>query len=178
MRAALELRARYVPKGGLNAVQIKIVLPDGRTYGQVGKVNFVDNTILASTDTITLRGTIPNPPLPGGETSSAVRELTDGEFVTVLLEGVRPVDLLAIPRVAVLSDQSGDYVYVVGDDNKAVRQPVQLGQSTPTEASVLGGLTEGQTIVVDGLQRVRPGQPVSPAAAQPTAADAAQKNTR
>ena len=100
--------------------------------------------------------------------AATVRELVDGEFVTVLLEGVQPVQLLAIPRAAVLTDQSGDYVYVVGDDNKAIRQNIKLGQSTPTEASVLTGLQEGQTIVVDGLQRVRPGQPVAPAPAAPT----------
>ncbi len=174
-RAALELRSRYAPKGGLSAVQIKIVLPDGRTYGQLGKVTFVDNTIATSTDTITLRGTIPNPRLAGPDTSANLRELTDGEFVTVLLEGVQPVELLAIPRAAVLTDQAGDYVYVVGDDNKATRTAIKLGQSTPTEASVLTGLAEGQTIIVDGLQRVRPGQAVSPALAPPSATDAAKK---
>ena len=44
VRSAIELRQRYVNKGGFGAVQIKIVLPDGRTYGQTGKLNFVDNT--------------------------------------------------------------------------------------------------------------------------------------
>ena len=178
VRAALGVRSRYLPRGGLNAVQIRIVLPDGRTYGQVGKLNFVDNSIATSTDTLTLRGTIPNPPLPNQAGGAVFRELTDGEFVTVLLEGVQPVELLAIPRVAILTDQTGDYVYVVGEDNKAVRTPIKLGQSTQAEASVLGGLAEGQTIVVDGLQRVRPGQPVSPAPAAPSAAEAAQKSVQ
>ena len=65
-----------------------------------------------------------------------MRELTDGEFVTVLLEGVQPVDVVAIPRSAVLSDQQGDYVFVLGADNKAEQHRIQLGQSTPTVASV------------------------------------------
>lgn len=175
VRSAIELRQRYINKGGYGAVQIKVVLPDGRTYGQTGKLNFSDNSIASNTDTITLRGTIPNPPLPDQNVAATVRELVDGEFVTVLLEGVQPVQLLAIPRAAVLTDQSGDYVYVVGDDNKAIRQTIKMGQSTPTEASVLTGLQEGQTIVVDGLQRVRPGQPVAPAPAAATAGDAATK---
>ena len=78
-----------------------------------------------------LRGTIPNPPLPhlSGDRLT-VRELTDGEFVTVLLEGVQPVDVVAIPRSAVLSDQQGEYVFVLGADNKAEQQRIQLGQST------------------------------------------------
>lgn len=175
-RSALELRGRYAGKGGFDAVRIRIVLPDGRTYAQVGQVNFIDNTIAASTDTITFRGTIPNPPLaeqtPGG---ALLRELTDGEFVQVLLEGVAPVEVLSLPRAAILTDQGGDYVYAVGDDNKAAKTPVKLGQSTPTMAGVVSGLVEGQTVVVDGIQKVRPGQPVAPAPAQPTAADQAQK---
>ena len=91
-----------------------------------------------------------------------MRELTDGEFVTVLLEGVQPVEVLAIPRSAVLSDQQGDYVYVVGADNKAEQRRIQLGQSTPTMASVTSGLSPGDKVIVEGLQRVRPGQPVAP----------------
>ena len=175
VRSVLELRDRYVPLGGFDAVKIRILLPDGKTYGQVGKLNFIDNTVSTKTDTITLRGTIPNPPLAQTGVTTTLRELTDGEFVTVLVEGVQPVDLLAIPRAAVLTDQAGDYVYVVGDDNKAVRRNITLGQSNPPEVSVLTGLKEGETIVVDGLQRVRPGQPVAPAAAAPSAADAAKQ---
>ncbi len=118
VRSVLELRDRYVPLGGFDAVKIRILLPDGKTYGQVGKLNFIDNTVSTNTDTITLRGTIPNPPLAQTGVTTTLRELTDGEFVTVLVEGVQPVDLLAIPRAAVLTDQAGDYVYVVGDDRQ------------------------------------------------------------
>ncbi len=176
VRSVLELRDRYVPIGGFDAVRLRVVLPNGKTYGQTGKLNFVDNTVSSNTDTITLRGTIPNPVLPQQQgVSTVVRDLYDGEFVTVLVEGAQPVDLLAIPQAAVLTDQQGSYVYVVGDDNKALRQTVQLGQAQPPEVSVISGLREGQTIVVDGLQRVRVGQPVSPGPAEPSAADAAVK---
>ena len=175
VRSVLELRDRYVPLGGFGAVKIKLLLPNGRTYGQTGKLNFVDNTVSANTDTITLRGTIPNPRIPQTGVQATVRELADGEFVTVLLEGAQPVDLLAIPQSAVLTDQAGSYVYVVGADNKAVRQNVQLGQTEPPQVSVLAGLTEGQTIVVDGLQRVRVGQSVAPGPPPPSATDAAEK---
>jgi membrane fusion protein (multidrug efflux system) len=91
-----------------------------------------------------------------------VRELYDSEFVTVNLEGVAPVEVLAIPRSAILTDQRGDYVYVVGEDNKAQRRDIKLGQSTPTEASIITGLKEGELVVVEGIQRVKAGQPVSP----------------
>ncbi len=145
--------ANATPHGaGFNAVVIRLRLTDGRLYDQVGKLNFVDNTIAQSTDTITLRGTIPNPPLPhlSGDRLT-VRELTDGEFVTVLLEGVQPVDVVAIPRSAVLSDQQGEYVFVLGADNKAEQRRIQLGQSTATIASVTSGLSPGEKVIVEGF---------------------------
>src|SRR5580704_10331340 len=168
VRAGLELRERYATRGGFNAVVIKLRLPDGRPYDQTGKLDFVDNTIAQSTDTLTVRGAIPNPPLHDPSTTGGpVRELTDGEFVTVMLEGVQPVEVLAVPRSAVLSDQQGDYVFTVGADNKAEQHRIQLGQSTPTIAAVINGLTLGDKVIVEGLQRVRPGQPVSPGPASP-----------
>ncbi len=176
VRSALELRARYVGKGGFQAVQIRVVLPNGTTYAEIGKLDFADNTIAASTDTIVLRGMIANPPLSEQTAGSVTRELVDGEFVQVLLEGIAPITVISIPRAAVSTDQRGDFVYLLGDDNKAVRQDIKLGQSTPTDASVVSGLTEGQTIIVDGIQRVHPGQPVSPAPAPPTPASQAEKS--
>jgi membrane fusion protein (multidrug efflux system) len=168
VRQGLELRERYAPRGGLNAVVLKLRLLEGRLYDQTGKLDFVDNTIAQSTDTLTVRGVIPNSMLhDASTTASPVRELTDGEFVTGLLEGVQPVEVLAIPRSAVLSDQQGDYVFVVGPDNKAEQRRIQLGQSTPTMASVISGLSPGDKVIVEGLQRVRPGQPVSPGPASP-----------
>jgi membrane fusion protein (multidrug efflux system) len=157
VREAIGLRERYATRGGFKAVVIRIRLPDGRPYDQVGQLNFVNNTIDQGTDTILLRGTIPNPQL-----NAAVRELTDNEFVSVLLEGVQPVEVLAIPRAAVLSDQQGDYVFVLGADNKAEQRRIKLGQSTSTVAAVTNGLSAGEKVIVEGLQRVRPNQVVAP----------------
>ena len=157
VREGLGLRDRYSTRGGFKAVVIRIRLTDGRLYEQVGQLNFVNNTIDQGTDTILLRGTIPNP-----ELASGLRELTDNEFVSVLLEGVQPVEVLAIPRSAVLSDQQGDYVFVLGADNKAEQRRIKLGQSTSTVASVTNGLSPGEKVIVEGLQRVRPNQPVAP----------------
>jgi membrane fusion protein, multidrug efflux system len=172
VRSVIELRERYAAKGGFKAVDIKVRLTDGRIYGQTGQLNFIDNTVALDTDTLILRGTIPNPPLPlPDQQQRPRRELFDGEFVTVILEGVQPVMALAIPRAAILSDQQGDFVYVVGADNKAEVRRIQLGQSTPSTAFILNGLKEGELVVLEGLQRVRPGQPVlpGPAAPQPAA---------
>ena len=168
VRAGLDLRNRYDAKGGFNAVVLKLRLPDGRIYGQNGKVDYVSPTVATNTDTVTVRGVIPNPLLPGEPPGAAApRELFDGEFVTVMIEGVEPITVLAIPRAAVLSDQQGDYVYVVDAQNKAQRRSIQLGQSTPSTAVVSNGLKEGELVISEGLQRVRPGEVVSPGPATP-----------
>jgi membrane fusion protein, multidrug efflux system len=67
----------------------------------------------------------------------------------------------------VLSDQQGDYVLVVDAQNKAQERRIQLGQSTPSTAAVTSGLTEGELVISQGVQRVRPGEPVSPGPASP-----------
>jgi membrane fusion protein, multidrug efflux system len=167
-RTALELRDKYVPKGGFKAVVIRLRLPTGKIYEQAGHLDYVSPTIDQNTDTITLRGVISNPVLfaatQGGPT---LRELTDQEFVTVLLEGVHPVEVLAIPRAAVLSDQQGDFVYIVDAQNRAQIRRIKLGQSTPTTAVIASGLRDGELVISEGVQRARPGEVVAPGPASP-----------
>jgi membrane fusion protein (multidrug efflux system) len=168
-----QLRNRYATHGGLAAVRLRVRLQDGSMYDKIGKLVFVDNTVSQNTDTILFRGEIANPVrngLPAGAPGS--RFLIDGQFVTVLLQGVVPVSALAVPRAAVLSDQQGDYVFVVGADDVARRTPVQLGQSTPATAIIMSGLSAGQQVVLDGLQRVRDGAKVSPGPASPVVSGA------
>lgn len=157
-RQLIELQQKYAAEGGTaNALRIRLRLPDGRIYDQVGTLGFVDVSVAAATDSITLRGSIPNPARENGR-----RELFNDEFVRVVLEAVTPQKVLAIPRAAVLIDQQGDYVYVVGKENVAEVRRVRLGQSTAGTATVLEGLAAGDTIVVEGVQRVRPQSPVTP----------------
>ena len=163
LATGLELRNRYASKGGFSAVVIKLRLPNGSIYGHDGKLDYASPTVAESTDTVALRGVIPNPVVPGMKAGEpGARELVDGEFVTVLLEGVQPITVLAIPRAAVLSDQQGDYVYIVDTQNKAEIRRIQQSQSTPSTAVIVNGLKEGELVVSEGLQRVRPGETVSP----------------
>jgi membrane fusion protein (multidrug efflux system) len=165
-RAALDLRGRYAAHGGLGAAKVRLRLPDGSIYADAGTLDYIEPTVATSTDTVIFRARVPNPrlsePRPG---VLAERGLIDGEFVTVLVEGVEPQLALGIPRPAVLTDQQGNYVYVIGPGNRAEQRRIQLGQSTPATAVVIGGLKEGESVVVDGLQRVRPGMVVNPAPA-------------
>ena len=170
LRAALDLRNRYAEKGGFSAVVVRISLPDGHRYALAGKLDYVDPSVQLNTDTVNLRAVFPNPLRAGAKPGEAGnRELVDGSFATVVLEGVQPVQALSVPRAAVLSDQQGNFVYIVDGEKKAQIRRIQLGQSTPDTAVVLEGLAEGDTVITEGLQRVRPGNPVNaaPPAARP-----------
>ena len=167
-RTLTELQQRYANSGGTNAVVVKLRLPDGSLYDRPGKIDYVDPTVSATTDTVLLRAKIANS--SRGQTDAGQRmerPLVDGAFVTVLVEGIQPIMALGIPRKAVLSDQQGDYVYVVGTNNKVEQRRIQLGQSTPTTAVVAAGLKDGEMVVTDGIQRVRPGVDVNPGPASP-----------
>lgn len=173
LRAALDLRNRYADKGGFAALKVLLKLPDGQEYKLAGKLDYVDPSVAIATDTVNLRAVVPNPLRTGAKLGDAGnRDLIDGSFVSVTLEGVEPVQALAIPRAAVLSDQQGTYVYIVDADKKAQIRRVRLGQSTLETAVVLGGLSEGESVISEGIQRVRPGTAVNPGPAgpQPTAA--------
>jgi len=161
-RTVIDLQNRTGPQ---KAPVIKVRLPDGRLYASSGTLDFIDNSVAGNTDTMTLRGRLANPVLAAS--ADGARELVDGEFVTVILAAADAVDVLGVPRAAVLSDQEGDYVYVVGADNKVERRRIRLGQSTPLVAAVITGLKEGENVVVDGIQRVRPGAIVAPGPAAP-----------
>jgi membrane fusion protein (multidrug efflux system) len=163
-RRAIELRQEYAENGGFDAVKVRLRLPDGRLYEQIGKLDFINNAIAQDTDTVTVRGVIPNPVL-ASQTAGGVnlRELIADEFVTVLLESVKPKEVIAVPRAAILSDQEGSYVYVVDDQNIARQRRVRLGELTPENAGIVDGLKEGEQVIVDGVQRARPNAPVTPA---------------
>jgi membrane fusion protein (multidrug efflux system) len=158
----IELRERYAGKGGFDAVRVRIRLPNGKLYDQVGRLEFADVTVSPATDSIILRAVIPNPVIAVAGAYGRVRELTDNEFVRVILEGAEPAQVLTVPRAAVLTDQRGSFVYIVDADNVARQRRIELGESTPELAVVESGLKEGDRVILEGLQRVRPDMPVTP----------------
>lgn len=152
-----QLYQRIDREGGFDAVRLRLKLPNGEFYEQNGKLEFVDINVARDTDSITMRGTIPNPALPSGR-----RELTNDQLVRVVLESVRASQVLAIPRAAVLTDQQGDYVYVVGSGDIAQQRRVKRGQSTALTATILEGLVAGERVIAEGIQRARPNLRVTP----------------
>lgn len=161
LRRGSELRERYATRGGADAVRVRIRLGGGDAiYSQIGQIDFIDPQVDRATDTILVRASIPNPPLQGGQ--SGDRALIDGMFVAVLVEGAEPVQAVVIPRSAVLQDQQGNFVFVLDAENRAQRRVVTLGRSIADQVVVERGLDGGERVVTEGVQRVRPGQPVMP----------------
>ena len=172
LRTGTELRERFAGRGGAEAVRIRIRLVTGATYPQVGRVEFVDPQVDRATDTVLVRALIPNPiavttDAAGRPQQAQERPLIDGMFVNVFVEGAEPVQAVVIPRSAVLQDQGGNYVFVLDQENKAQRRGVGLGRSIADQVVVERGLETGERVVVEGVQRVRAGQPVQPGPATP-----------
>ncbi|MGH7069755.1 MAG: efflux RND transporter periplasmic adaptor subunit [Acetobacteraceae bacterium] len=160
---ALALNDRYRAVGGLAALALHVILPNGETYPHQGNLSFMGNTVSSSTDTILVRGTIANPVLPGPANKGvANRGLTDGEFVTVIVQEAKPEERVVVPRQAILYDQLGTYALVVGPNAEVERREVTLGQTTPQTAVVDSGVNAGEQVVIEGIQRVHPGLKVHP----------------
>jgi membrane fusion protein (multidrug efflux system) len=164
---ALKFRNAAGASGGLNNLDLLVQLPDGRMYDQAGQINFINNQVTADTDTLTWRGTIANPLLPAaGALPGSARELTDGEFITVILRARTPHQQIVIPRDAVITDQLGDYVLEVDGSNKVVRVSVTMGTETNDSVQISDGVKAGDRIITQGVQRIHPGLTVDPQPAQ------------
>ncbi len=132
-------------------VTVHIRLPDGSIYAQPGLTNFLDVQVHPDTDTITARAQLPN---PNGE-------LIPGGVVGVIVERGKPRYALLVPQAAVLLDQAGHYVLVVGDDKKVEQRRVTTGSDHGKDIEIANGLKEGERVIIDGIQKVHPGQVVA-----------------
>jgi len=142
--------ARHNEGGGFAKIDIRVRLSNGRDYPHRGVWNLTDPQADQQTDTLMMRATIPNPE----------RQLVDGQFVTAVIRERQEKPRLVIPQAALQIDQSGQYVLVVDDQHKVEQRRVQTGPNQDTEIVVTSGLREGENVIVDGIQKVRPGQVV------------------
>jgi membrane fusion protein (multidrug efflux system) len=130
---------------------ISITMPDGSTYPQKGLTDFLDVQVTGNTDTVAVRAQLPN--------SQGL--LVAGGIVGVTVEAAAPQSALVIPQSAVQIDQSGSYVLVVDSNKKIEMRRVTTGTQQDRDVVVTEGLKEGEQVVVEGIQKVRPGQVVS-----------------
>ena len=154
-RQLLEYRRERGDAGGDPVV--RVTLPDSTLYQHPGRLNFLDVQVDPGTDTVTVRAELPNPE----------RVLVDGQFVGVRVERGEPERVLAVPQAALQVDQAGPYVLVVGGDDKVEARRVALGDAEGAQVVVEDGLSEGERIIVEGIQKVRPGMAVAASEAPP-----------
>jgi membrane fusion protein (multidrug efflux system) len=151
-REVLEARQDIKAKGGNpKDVMVQLRLPDNSLYDQVGRLNFIDVTTDQGTDTVTLRAQIPNPD----------GVLVDGQYVGVLLQMGKPEAAVVVPQSALQVDQQGVYVLIIDGEGKAQVRRIETGPSKGAMIVVKSGLKQGELVIVEGVQKVRPGQAVS-----------------
>ena len=138
-----------------------LTLVNGDPYPLPGTIDYASNRINPTTGTITITANFPNPD----------GVLLPGQFVRIHLQRGTAERRLRIPQQSVLEDMQGRYVFVVGADDTVARRNVVLGQRDGIYWVVDSGLEEGDRVIVNGIQKVRSGMPVtaSPVAALPDA---------
>jgi RND family efflux transporter MFP subunit len=136
-----------------------VQLADEKDFPHKGVLDFAAAEVNASTGTARIRGTFEN----------KHRELASGLFVRIRIPISKPYEAVLVPERALATDQSIKFVYVVGSDNKAERRNVELGNARGEMRIVKSGLAAGESVIVKGLQRVKPGQIVETDKAEPTA---------
>lgn len=134
------------------SMPVKLLLADGSVYPLDGKLSFAEQTIDSATGTVTLRAVFPNPD----------QLLLPGMFGTVrLAQGVLD-KTVRVPQRAVMQSVQGSTVYVVGNDGMVAVRPVTTGGFSGADWVISSGLQAGDQVIVEGLQKVRPGAPAKP----------------
>lgn len=138
------------------SVAPSLLLSDGSAYEFAGEFDYLDTSVNQATDTILARAIFPNPK----------RLLVPGQFVTVIVRQKQPVSAVVIPQVAVQEDQQGYFVLTVDRGNQVEIRRVTMGEQIGTDWIVSDGLADGERIVVQGLQKIRPDMVVNPVSDQ------------
>jgi RND family efflux transporter MFP subunit len=137
------------------AVMMGLTIDKG--YPHVGTIDFLENRINPATGTLRVRGTFSNP-----QPAVGIRVLESGLFARIRVPISKPKQALLVTERAVGSDQGRKFLYVVNDKNEVVLRPVELGAVHDGLRVVTEGLSAGERIIIDGIQRVRPGSEVAP----------------
>lgn len=137
------LRERFIPR---------LRLPNGKMYSRDGRIAFIDNQMDPGTGTIAVRAVFDNPE----------EMLLPGQYVTVLVSLKEAKRRPLVPQSAVMEDRDGRYVFVVDSNDTVQVRRIRTGASVQDRWVVESGLSDGETIVVQGVQKAVPGQKVHP----------------
>ena len=128
--------------------------PSGRDYPHPARVSFSDLAVDPRTGTIALRAVVPNPE----------GELLPGMFVGIEVAVDAGIEVVRVPQTAVMRDGTGAYAYVLNPEGIVERRDLRLEGTSGSDWLVAAGLQDGEQLILDGLQRLRPGAPARPAA--------------
>jgi len=164
---------RIAERGGDDIVNRHMTTPvalrliDEKTFDHKGEMDFINNVIDSSTGTMRGRAQFRNPGL-----------FTPGMFGRIQVPGSSPYEALMVPDVAIGSEQVRKIVYVVGEDNIPKPRYVTLGPVFDGMRVIRDGIAADDWVVVDGLMRIRPGQPVTPQRQEKASADAGRPSAK
>lgn len=136
----------------LAGFRLRLQLSNQEIHAYDGTVDFVDNRVDPLTGTINVRVVFPNPD----------QLLLPGQYVTVLGESTKGQMMVLVPQSAVSEDQLGRFVLVVNEDNVVEQRRVELGEKQGVDWAVKSGLESGARVIIEGLQKTRPGMVVDP----------------
>ena len=153
LRLKRDLQSGKLQGPGKGQARVRLLTDDGREYAHAGTLQFTDVTVDPGTGSIVLRALFPNPK----------GELLPGMFVRARLdEGLNPAALL-VPQVGVTRDQKGlPVALVVTAEKKVERRQIVTDRAVGTAWLVTDGLKPGEQVIVEGVQKVRPGSLVNP----------------
>lgn len=138
-----QISRRFVPT---------LQLSGGSTYGETGRIEFVDNVANPATGTVAVWADFPNP--------HAL--LLPGMVVTAVVRPEQPQSAITVPLAAVLLDQQGKYVLLVDQNDRVQQRRIEASQQYQQDWVVSAGLQPGEQIIIGGLQKVHPGETVRP----------------
>ena len=145
----IDAKRRFRAQGGgeLSKIVVKLRLPDGSLFEHEGRVDFIDNVVDSKTGTVILRASFANPE----------KLLVPGLYVRTVLGRKETQDKLTIPQAAIQEDQAGKFVMVVDPDSKVEQRRIKTGRAHAGTIVVRDGLQAGEKVIVEGVQKVRPG---------------------
>ena len=151
-------------KGKLHGreIELDLILADGSIFPEKGRMIIVDRAVDLKTGTLSLIAEFPNP--------KAL--LRPGQFGRVRMAATVAENALLVPQKAVTEIQSTKVVYIVGQDNKVALRSVTLGERVGQDYIVTDGVKAGERIIIEGIQKARPGATVNPTE-QPVSSEAA-----
>ncbi|CAH1602287.1 RND efflux system, membrane fusion protein CmeA [Vibrio jasicida] len=130
-----------------SGVEVQLELENGEYFEHLGQLDFLGNRINTQTGTIAMRALVPNPE----------QKLLPGQHIKVNLRDKNAKDVIVVPRRAVQTDLEGDFVMVTAEGNVAERRNVKLGPQVEQGIIINEGLEQDDTVITQGLQRVRNG---------------------